>query len=503
MSEINETTNNGAFYLNNTVEPPRITKYTEMINSFKPYGISCLLYGILFIISLYKGFYGISMPVLCLATIIGLYFIMKKLGIASKKTDWFYMTGIELLGISCFLTGDMTLVFFNVCGIVLLIISFLLSRFCDTSGWGFPKYLKELINGIFVPVSYLDGFFKSLGHYFSKKEEKENSKAKYVWIGVLMGVPFVLIVTALLVSADVVFGNIFKNLFSNIRFPQRPVWLVILILIGIPGTFGLLGYFADEKISGEVKEQRTWEPLIAITFLVFSTVVYLIFSMIQIKYLFIGGFTLPEGYTYATYAREGFYQLLAVCLINLIVLFVCIGKFRENLILKTELTVFSVCTYIMLFSSLLRMVLYVKVYQLTYLRLLTLWGLLVIGIVLIGCLVTIWKNQFPLFPYVMVVVAVLYLALSFARPGYVIAKYNLTDTGKEVQTDYNYIVDLNTDAVSVYLQSPQFDKKQVSEYKEYKIESYRQSADEMGITDFNLSYYRTGRLIRKVYRTEE
>ena len=67
----------------------------------------------------------------------------------------------------------------------------------------------------------------------------------------------------------------------------------------------------------------------------------------------------------------------------------------------------------------------------------------------------------------------------------------------------NYIVDLNSDALSVYLQSPQFDKKQVSEYKEYKIDSYQQLSDEMGITDFNFSYYRAGKLIRKVYRMEE
>lgn len=509
----------------NMYRPKRETKYTQMKQAFIPYGIGSILYGILFTICLYKGFHGISMPVLMIATIVGLFLAMKQLGATSKKADFFYILCMELLAVSCCLTGDMALVFFNVCGMFLLGISWMLYRFCNTGSWGFPKYLLEILNSIFVPIGYVDGFFKALGHYFSKKEETTNSKAKYIWLGVLLGVPFVVIVTALLVSADAVFGNMFDEIFKNITFPENPIWMVILLAVGILGSFALIGYFADDKIRNDVKEQRTWEPIIAITFLSFSTIVYLIFSVVQIMYLFIGGFALPEGYTYATYAHEGFYQLLAVCLINLFVLFICIGKFRENLVLKMILTVFSVCTYIMLCSSALRMVLYVEAYQLTYLRIMTLWGLLVIGIVLIGCVITIWKNTFPLFQYATVIVTVLYIGLSFARPGYVIATYNLADSNAKIDT--TYLMDLNTDALSVYIQSGKFDEQlldKMGEYLEYesygdeiydnckqneegdfiykpsffvKLSDYQDQADEMGITNFNFSYYKAGKMIEQ------
>ena len=43
-----------------------------------------------------------------------------------------------------------------------------------------------------------------------------------------------------------------------------------------------------------------------------------LFSGIQIFGLFLGKMQLPEGYTYAQYAREGFFQLLAVSILNLI-----------------------------------------------------------------------------------------------------------------------------------------------------------------------------------------
>lgn len=504
----------------------RNTKYTEMVNHFFPFGIGCLLYGILFTISLYKGFHGITMPILAVVTGVGIIGAVKKLGITIKKQSIFYILGIVLLGISSCLTGDGYLIFFNVCGIILLIFSWLLSAFCDTSKWGFPKYLKELINAVFVPIGYLNGFFKSLFNYFSDKEEEEkSSKTKYVWLGILLGIPFVMVVTALLVSADAVFGNMFKNVFEKIRLPENPIWLFFLLVCGIIGSFAILGYFADEKIKEETKEGRNWEPLLAITFLSLSTVIYLVFSVVQILYLFIGGFQLPDGYTYATYAHEGFYQLLAVCLINLIVLFVCIGKFRDNLILKIILTIFSACTYIMLSSSVFRMILYIQVYQMTYLRLMTLWGLLVIGIVLLGCVITIWKNSFCLFQYAMIVVTVLYISLSLARPGYLIAKYNLAD--KKADVDIHYLLNLGTDAIPTYLESAQFEKNYLENKEEYdaylkangeiyndhkidqdgsyikrpwvyeKMRKYQEINTEMGILDFNFSYYKAGKIIQE------
>ena len=43
----------------------------------------------------------------------------------------------------------------------------------------------------------------------------------------------------------------------------------------------------------------------------------MIFCGIQIIYLFGGGGELPAGVTYAEYARQGFFQLLVVCILNL------------------------------------------------------------------------------------------------------------------------------------------------------------------------------------------
>ena len=59
----------------------------------------------------------------------------------------------------------------------------------------------------------------------------------------------------------------------------------------------------------EVADKRTGEPVLAITVTSILSVIYLLFCAVQIIYLFTGSMELPIGYSYAAYAREGFFQL--------------------------------------------------------------------------------------------------------------------------------------------------------------------------------------------------
>ena len=171
-------------------------------------------------------------------------------------------------------------------------------------------------------------------------------------------------------------------------------------------------FLASEKISAESKDMRHFEPMIANTILVLISIVYAAFSFIQIFSLFLGKMRLPDGYTYARYAREGFFQLLFVCMINVGLVLLFMGLFRENHFKKILLTVICGCTYIMIASSAFRMCLYIQHYNLTFLRLFVLWMLAVIGILLTGILVQIYVNKFALFRYTIVVVTVCVIAWS-------------------------------------------------------------------------------------------
>ena len=60
----------------------------------------------------------------------------------------------------------------------------------------------------------------------------------------------------------------------------------------------------QKKLDEEVKNHRNFEPVIAITVLSLVSVLYLTFSLIQIVYLFLGGGSLPEGYSADANGRE-------------------------------------------------------------------------------------------------------------------------------------------------------------------------------------------------------
>ena len=180
------------------------------------------------------------------------------------------------------------------------------------------------------------------------------------------------------------------------------------------------------------------------------TVVYVIFCGIQILFLFTGGMLLPEGYTYAEYAHQGFFQLLFVCLFNLILVGVSMGVSDVNRVLKLLLLLCCGCTYIMLASSAFRMILYIRTYHLSFLRVLVLWFLAMLAVLLAGVVITVVQREFKLFRYCVAVVASFYLVFSFARVDALIAQYNVQQTGDDISyEDLQYLAGLSVDAVPV------------------------------------------------------
>ena len=59
----------------------------------------------------------------------------------------------------------------------------------------------------------------------------------------------------------------------------------------------------------------------------------------------------------------------------------------------------SLCTFIMIASSVMRMIIYIRYYYLTFLRIFVLWMLAVLFVMFIGVLINIYRESFPLFRY--------------------------------------------------------------------------------------------------------
>ena len=410
----------------------------------------------------------------------------------------FYIICICLLGLSNMLTASGILIFLNYAGIILLLFCLLINHFYDTQKWDFSKYTGALLQTIFTGFTRIDQPFKSFDLYYKKNNKLRNSKLIYVLIGLLISVPLLLVIFPLLLTADAVFYDLadtaFSKLFKDFDFGTL-IGILFTTLVGIVFSHGILVELCGKHINPDIKEKKTMEPIIAITFTSVLTLVYLCFSVIQIIYLFIGNMQLPNDYTYAQYAREGFFQLLFVCIINLILVLFCMSHYRDNKILKGILTVICGCTYIMIASSTLRMFMYIGQYHLTFLRVFVLLALLVLSLCLTGVVISIFRPSFQLFTYMMVVVSVCYITFSLSRPDTYIATYNI-NAGN---LDSYYFYELSADAAPILAQRgvlPTKDRNESYEAENY-IEDCLEAYDDLNFRRFNLSVYQAGKMLSK------
>lgn len=457
-------------------------------------GPASVLYAIFYTFCLYKNTSGITYPFFIAGTLLYFFFCLKKSRVPSgsrgntaggeaegpkengsatvsaegksgKAEIGFYTVSILLLGISVCLTDDWKLLWMTKTGIFLLTVSLALRLFYRTKGWSFAGFLRAIIRSLLEIFHYIDTPVADAVLFFRKKNERgKNGNLKYVLLGIVIAVPLLTVILALLMSADEVFSNLFQKLLGDIH-PGTIAMIFLMMLAVYFYMYSFVRGLLTCRMPDRRAKEKNGEPVAAITFTGLAALIYLVFCTIQVIYLFMGKMQLPEGLTWANYARQGFFQLLFVCLINLVMVLVCLALFQESKVLKVILTAISLMTYILIASSAYRMILYIQNYYLTFLRLLVLWSLAVIAIAFAGVIVSIYKSSFPLFGYCTVIVTICYIVLAFAKPDYWIAKYDLEhaaltaseesgDTKAEERSyeDYWYLGELSADAAVLLTQ---------------------------------------------------
>ncbi len=395
---------------------------------------AAFLYACIYAFCMYRNGSGVTFPFFLGSGLLFFCFCISKLGITLKKGSFFYMGAIVLLGVSTFCTDDGRIIFFNKLGIFLLMMSLMLKQYYDTSGWKLGKFLGSICVLASFSIAELGRPFTDGTAYMKNRTKKTDRRILSAALGMLIGLPLVLVVLLLLASADAVFREMTYDLLKALSLGAILNVMFRIALLFFT-TYALVACLCKKQMSEKVVDRRRGEPVLAITVTGLLTVLYLWFSGIQIVGLFLGKLQLPADYTYAMYAREGFFQLLAVSFLNLVIVLAALSYFRESKILKGVLTVMSLCTFIMIASSAMRMIIYIQYYYLTFLRILVLWCLLLLAVLFLGVVVNIFKGSFPLFKYSCAVVTVLYLALSFAHPDYIIAKVNV---GNIASVDENF-----------------------------------------------------------------
>ena len=168
----------------------------------------------------------------------------------------------------------------------------------------------------------------------------------------------------------------------------------------------------------------------------------------------------------------------------------------------------------MIASSALRMYLYIRAYQLTFLRVFVLVALFTLTVLFVGVIIKILHERFDLLRFGVAAIGILYCLFAFSHSEYFIARYNLTHPGVSGEIDTYYLLyNMSADAApaivalhqkAVGSSAPsryQEDPYQEDGYQENLRPSYEDPAEEM---DPEPTWYQdyTERILRKVSAME-
>ncbi|WP_211279940.1 DUF4153 domain-containing protein [Bifidobacterium eulemuris] len=251
-----------------------------------------------------------------------------------------------------------------------------------------------------------------------------------IGVALLICAPILVVVVPLLMETDEVFSYVLSRVVSNLDLSDF-VMHAMVILVPAPFLFSLLASVETRKHEPMLssleaaRRNRPFDPLISGIVLGVVLVVYLLFCAIQFTFLF-AGHGLPDGYTYAEYARTGFFQLLFVASVNLIG-FGVVATYapRRAPLIGMQIGLIA-ATGVMLVSAAMRLALYIQAYGLTWLRYLSMTFIVALAITLVLALVRLFVECLPLITIALALLLAWWLIIGFANPDNVIDTWNIT-----------------------------------------------------------------------------
>lgn len=271
--------------------------------------------------------------------------------------------------------------------------------------------------------------------------------------GLLLAIPVVLLLGWLLAQADAVFAS-----FVEVRLdPLDWIGHVLLFAAGAVVAGGLARAASAVPVAALPRTAWRLGGIETLIVLVALDLVFATFTVAQVVAATGAGAAAirSQGLTYAEYAHSGFFQLLWVAGLTLVLLlalrtFVDLGSpfGRRAFLVAAELAI--VFTLLIVAVACQRLSLYVSVYGLSMLRLycLVFAGWIALGYIALGVSLLGAGRPRQWFPAAMVLTGIAgLLALNVASPEAVVARYNLAATQQTQRFDPDYLVTLSADAI--------------------------------------------------------
>lgn len=304
-----------------------------------------------------------------------------------------------------------------------------------------PGY-SDLLIADFLKAAFVMPFasFEKLYHAVFSGKGKGNKSLFKIFLGVAIAIVPTSVVVALL-SYDSTFVELFQKLF---RFSWREFFShVFSAILGVPVGMYFYGLFYSslkqkcrntvtaEKCRSTVAAVKIVPALTAVAATLPVLVVYVVFFISQWQY-YVSAFSgvLPDSTTFAEYARNGFFQLCAVSVINLIFiillqLFVRRKQQAPTVVTRILSVLFSVFTLVLIATAIAKLCLYINSYGLTPKRVYAGWFMLMLAAVFVLIVIKQLVCRFKLIPTAGLVCVICFGILALSGSDTLIAEYNV------------------------------------------------------------------------------
>ncbi len=389
---------------------------------------------------------------------------------------WLALALILLLSLSLALFANPIFAGLNLLLLPCLIVAHITYLFAPQKrDWGDIRLVWDTLDHL-IPQTFrhLATAFKLPGTlgYFKMKDQRKQVIGK-VLLGLLVSLPLLIIVIALLTSADSGFNQLLmawqNSLYRGLLIGDGPFRLIYIVVLGLL-MFGYIWGFVNPRpdhpapnipdypasVPAEVadfKFEPKLDPIIAATVLLVVNIVYVLFVALQFTYLFSAWQgVLPAGSSYAEYARNGFFELIVVTMINFVLLAIVLtftGDSGKGLRQFNQILLYVVvgCSAVMLISAFTRLMLYEEAYGYTYIRFVSHAFMIYLAVLLVCAGLRIRFASLPLTKCMIVVSLAAYLAVNYVSMDRIILQQNIERYRVSGNIDVEYLAGLSLDAV--------------------------------------------------------
>lgn len=232
------------------------------------------------------------------------------------------------------------------------------------------NYKMALVNIPLMFKIFPRYLFRNLKFLKIKTNREKTNKILNAVFGIIVGIVFSIVILLLLMSADDYFNKFVSKAFISINFDfskimQFVIFFIIIFSIGV-------NLMRNRYIVMKENKTRKIDHTIIISMLSVINLVFVLFLISEISKLCGNFLQIPKGYIYSSYAREGFFQLLFVTIINFSIILYLIYKtnvIKENKIIRNLVLVLIAFSVLLIFNSYYRMFLYIGKFGFTNLRL--------------------------------------------------------------------------------------------------------------------------------------